>query len=428
MQFVIILFSLLCVLFSYNKEKNIFNPMTLFFSYWLIVISLASLELYDIYSISQQAYFIIAIGMFSFACGYSITLKTPAFITYNNSKPNSKYTVRYKPFIIINIFIIIFLLLRLIDVINLLNQGYSWWLIRLMVTSVEKDLALWGGSELNLYIYTYLVSPFVYLAVPTAIIDYFIEKKSRLFVLTTLIVMVLFSIVTVSRNILVFSIIYFIFTSIIYGKQLNLSEKIKKRLKKTPIIIILPITGIAVITLLRKADANFLKEAYVYLAGAIPSLSIRLTESFAEIRTYGFLTTRGFTRIFYIILDKIGIDYPENYHKAQDILDNLELFIPIGKDIKMNAYATLFYHFYIDGGILGVIILSMLLGYIFRKAYQGIKYNINIRNAVFYLLLLQQLLFSVARIYTVYPTRALPFLLILFMFTKVTTKTTPEEK
>lgn len=416
MQYVIIVFTLLCVFFSFNKERNIYNPMTLFFMYWFLVITLASLELYDIYSVSQEAYLLIAIGLFSFAIGYSITLKNTQS---NRSERRAGYEVKYKLFNIINILIILFLLLRLLDLLLLVSQGVSWWNIRLMVTATEKDLNLWGGNEFNLYLYTYIVSPFVYLAVPIAIVDHLIEKKNKLFVLTTAIIIVLFAIVTVSRNILVFAIIYYIFVTMIYRKQPALGKKIISSLRKTPIIIGLLITGVAVITLLRKSDAVFLKEAYVYLAGAIPSLSIRLTEPFAELRTYGFLTFRGFGRIIFIVLDKIGISFPQNYLKAEDIMDNLEIFIPIGKDINMNAYATLFYNFYIDGGIIGIILFSILLGYISRKAYQGVKYNINIRNTVFFLLLIQQLLFSVARIYTIFPTRALPFLLILLMFRKV---------
>lgn len=420
MQLIIILFCFLCVVFSYYQQKNIYNPMTLFYSYWLIVIIFASLELYGVYSTSQKAYFLIALGLFSFAYGYLVRLKKQPLKTVN--KTSSNYVVRYKLFITINLIMIAFLLLRVYDLIQLLNAGYTWWDIRLMVTATEKNMALWGGSDLNLYFYTYIVSPFVYLAAPTAIVDFLILKKSRLFVITTIIYVVLFAIVTVSRNILIFSIIYFIFTIIIYKKQFKLPRVVMKNIKKVPLVIVSLIVGVASITLLRKEDAVFLKEAYVYLTGAIPSLSIRLEEPISELRTYGFLSIRGFTRLFFITLNNLGLDYPEVYLRAEDIMDNLEIFIPIGEDINMNAYATLFYNFYIDGGIVGVILLSATLGYICRRAYESVKYNINIRNTVFYLLIIQQLLFSVARIYTVFPTRALPFLLILLMFTKVKTQ------
>lgn len=415
MQFVIILLTLLSFLFSYRKERNIYNPLSLFSLYWLIVILLANLQLYGLYSASQKTYTFIAIGLFSFIIGYSVSLKKSNNIPIK--RINNNYLVRYKLLIFLNILIIIFLFLRLINLINLLGAGYSWWEIRLMTTAVEKDLGLWG-SKLNLFIYTYIVSPLVYFAVPTAILDYIVYKKSKLFVNSTIIVVVLFSIVTVSRNILVFSVIYLIASALIYRKKIQLSNRIRRVLKRIPLIVSIPIIGVITITLLRKAEANIFKEAYVYLAGAIPSFSIRLTEQVIDTHTYGMLTTRGFTRLFFIFLDNIGIHYPESYLNSQIVMENLERFITIGNDINMNAYATLFYQFYIDGGVLGIIFFSVVLGFICRKAYQGIKYNINIRNAVFYLLILQQLLFSVARIYTVYPTRALPFLLILFMFVK----------
>ncbi|MFS0645393.1 oligosaccharide repeat unit polymerase [Siminovitchia sp. 179-K 8D1 HS] len=123
MQYVVILFLFLCVFFSYIKEKNIYNPITLFSLYWLLVILFASLELYGLYTTSQQAYLFIGLGMFSFAFGYSIRIKDLPH--QKLCKKETKFLVRYKLYIIINILIIIFLLFRVADLLILIYSRYS---------------------------------------------------------------------------------------------------------------------------------------------------------------------------------------------------------------------------------------------------------------------------------------------------------------
>ena len=84
----------------------------------------------------------------------------------------------------------------------------------------------------------------------------------------------------------------------------------------------------------------------------------------------------------------------------------------------MNAYATLFYDFYIDFGVIGIALLSFLFGYICMRAYKNFRKKVDMRSLVVYLILLQFIMFSVARIYTVLDTRALSFVWLFFMFQK----------
>jgi oligosaccharide repeat unit polymerase len=84
----------------------------------------------------------------------------------------------------------------------------------------------------------------------------------------------------------------------------------------------------------------------------------------------------------------------------------------------MNAYATLFYDFYMDFGYIGVALLSFLFGYLCMRSYKYYKRIGDMRSLVLYLILLQFIMFSMARIYTVLATRALSLLWLLIMFKK----------
>ena len=84
----------------------------------------------------------------------------------------------------------------------------------------------------------------------------------------------------------------------------------------------------------------------------------------------------------------------------------------------MNAYATLFYDFYIDFGMPGIAIGSFFFGYICMRVFDLYRRACNSRNLVLCLILFQFVLFSVARIYTVYATRALSIIWLIPMFKK----------
>ena len=52
--------------------------------------------------------------------------------------------------------------------------------------------------------------------------------------------------------------------------------------------------------------------------------------------------------------------------------DNLETFINLSPEISMNAYATLFYDFYIDFGWIGIAIGSFVLDLYVLKAFNAL--------------------------------------------------------
>ena len=58
-------------------------------------------------------------------------------------------------------------------------QGYSWWAIRLMATSGEGGAGTLKGGNLSDVIYSFIVSPLIYLIVPTIISEILEGHKRR---------------------------------------------------------------------------------------------------------------------------------------------------------------------------------------------------------------------------------------------------------
>ena len=128
----------------------------------------------------------------------------------------------------------------------------------------------------------------------------------------------------------------------------------------------------------------------------------------------------GFLHPIFFVTNRLHIlSYPKSFTNAKLVKDNLETFINLSPEISMNAYATLFYDFYIDFGWIGIAIGSYDFGFICMKAFNAYENRGDTRSLVLYLILFQFILFSVARIYTVYPTRALSFIWMIFMFRNI---------
>lgn len=60
-------------------------------------------------------------------------------------------------------------------------------------------------------------------------------------------------------------------------------------------------------------------------------------------------------------------------NNANEIAVNWDSFVNIGPKLNYNSYVTLFLYFYKDAGILGVIIGSLLFGFVCGRTYKNLK-------------------------------------------------------
>lgn len=427
MVIFIIVFSILAGIHLYIIKKEWLNPGTIFMFYWAFVVFMASLRLYGLRETSNKAYLFVAVGVFFFYLGS--LLKAKVKFTFKKHRSlnllpvSEKCKTNFRLLNIAAIVIIIYSLYRIRFIISLLGDGYSWWAIRLMSASGEGGEGTLKGGTLSDVVYSFIVSPLIYLIVPIIITEIFQGKKKWFSLILTILAMLTYSIATVSRAIWAFSIIYVVSTFFLMKKNQILTIKQKKIAKFVPIIVIILALIINKITNLRNSEADIFINAYAYIAGCMPILSIHLEETISQIRTYGMLTLYGFLNPIFFVTNYLHLfSFPEPYTNAKLVKDNLETFFSIAPNINMNAYATLFYDFYIDFGWIGIAIGSFGFGFLCMKAFNLYKHRKDTFSLVLYLILLQFILFSVARIYTVYATRALSLIWIFIMFKRAKEK------
>lgn len=413
-----ILFVFLCVaaIVGIYVEKNIHNPITLFCGYWAVLILLALFHLYNFYSLSNGTYGMLAFGllfvMIGFLLGYGKKNRHLA------NKIQRGIGINFRMMVILNLFILVFLMIRMVAMAALRARGLSWWQLRLIASgnAEGENFNMFWGSGFMYNLYTYLVAPVVYMEVPLIIISFFQKRyrNTRLIILC-IINFAVFSVITVSRNLMVFAIIYFIMCCICFYND-QIARKVIRRLRPyIPLIIIGLIAGIWTISSMRNTEEDIIESAYIYMVGGLPSLEHRVSAYDYSTYTWGLYTFRGFLRPIFSIFNVLGIEYPEAYQVVNQITSDLEKWIPIGNDVRMNAYATMFYSLFRDGGYLGIALGSLGFGYICVRVYRNMKIRRDMRSMVFYFLIIQQIFFSMARLYTVFPTRAFSFVWLFIL-------------
>ena len=421
---IIVVFSVIGGVFFWRKKKNLWNPVSVFLFEWALVVYLSSLRLYNLIDISSKAYIFVLIGVISFFIGslFGDNLRLKKGI-------GRVYKIDYTRMNIASIVIIVFSLFRILFIIKLLSGGFSWWEIRLMSTSGEGGIGTLKGGNVSVFLHDCIIAPLMYLIVPTLFAELLVGARNKKFILLSLIAMTCYSISTVSRAVWAFSVLYILFIVLLYRKKYSLPKKVKRMMKYGIFIIIFLCVIIYRITLMRNVEADILTNMYAYITGCMPLLTLHLNEVTSSIRTYGAMSLYGFLYPVFFVLNYLHLlPYPDAFMDAQYVKNSLETFMPLSPDITMNAYVTLFYYFYIDFGYLGIIIGAFAFGYLCMKSYKYLKSTGDIRSLVLYLILIQFIVFSVARIYTGLSTRALSIVWLLFVFKSIGNKYTLNNK
>ncbi|KKP59210.1 MAG: Glycosyltransferase [Candidatus Magasanikbacteria bacterium GW2011_GWC2_34_16] len=390
---IIILFIITTL--SYLKEKNFYNPVFLFSVFWLLIVLFSGLNPFNVFTPSENVYFIVTIGVTSFAIPNLLILKKYSAVPQtfqNTSSVISIFSVYI--FVVLSIF---FGLYNFSNVMRLINQGYTLDYIRFIYYNVELvSYDLSGISIIDKFIETYFYIPFLYfnIAFIASLIVLNKVKEHKLLFLLTFINMGLFSFNSGGRVIVYILIIEFVISILMVHKN---AQKSFKNIFLIAIVSFFGIIFMNQISALRMIDGgNVLKNIYLYFAGSLTHFSVLESNSIVQ-STYGVSYIAGFIQpVFMVVKNLFGIEYP---NAIETLLTNLSYFQQprdIGGGVTYNAFVTMFYFFFIDFGYFGVIFFSFIYGAIMRFFYIKIKTN-KISYLIVYFLLLQSLFTSMVR-------------------------------
>lgn len=426
MEYIVLIVCILFFLIGFVLEKDKINALTVFAGLWGMIAFLASLELFDLKSASDNTYIIFAIGISSFCIGY---LYFRIFFTRSKTfaDEQEKSCNLRKRIIYILFFITILLYLKDLFIVikHITENNQSLAYIRALAQDKNSELYT-SRSGLESCIRMLFLQPFVLAIQPILAVEFIDNrKKSKTLFILNIAILFLRTITDGSRVIFIYFVMHIVLAYIYINKSKNKTVVFQKNRKVSKILIffILTIGLIALYkTSVARSGSNTLKNVYYYYSMEPTMFEIwqEVVDS-KDVYGYGRASLNGYIfPAIYTIKNTFGIDsYPKEWYNNIFLLinDTDLIWQVIAKDnIKANAYVSIFFFLYLDGRYLGVVIGNIIYGAFLAYFYSKYSKNKNHKNLVCLLFLLQGLLFSYVRMQFSNETYALALIYIWILY------------
>lgn len=412
---------LLCCFFVFFKEKNDkITPAKLLVLLWTFIIILSSLNLNGLKKAVNEVYFMLLLMVICFLIGYMITRKITLAKNNNSKSKENIYEISYNIFFLLAILLFVINIIDCYMVIKHYINGIPMWQIR------NWSLEPYGTNNpiigrIGLFekvLRSVILEPFN--TILPAIVSYnFFSKegkyKKSLIILS---ILILFTSSISGGGGRISFIIYTAFFALGYFLLNKKNIKVKKNLLLVGIIAVILMS---ILTVIRSGFGNIFNQFYRYFAMPPTLLSIHLNKIKNLPKTYGLLSFFGVHTYLFRGLKMLKLNFlvPVSYEHAYQSILNAEVFKNIGDGVG-NAFVTPIYYFYIDGGYIAIIILSLFFGVITSLFYYKVisLKKLNIRSFCFYSLILYAIFISFMRIQTAIPGFIIAFLLIVVLTRK----------
>ena len=407
---IIVCIGLSCIAFII--EKRVYNPITVFTTIWATIVAFASMQLFGLYEASSDSYKIILISIIFFSIG--------AFVAYTKKKTiriKNVYTTKikkqeyfsYKRMYILGCIIMVYMLVQAFGVYTLLQEGFSMFDIRSSLQGYSMN-AEYVTSRLRILrtgtwpnrIYDWIILPGLYSMVLITCMDLIIGKRDKKLLFITVLNVIL-KVYSEGTRILLFNIgVYLVFLVLILGKKLTMSKKTKRYIRFGIILLIIGLIFVSNIRL-QTMKKSIWEEIYLYFSCTIP-----LWDKWYNILKQNQVYTYGAASLYGLI--QIPVLFSEYfipvtwYRNAMVLINQTEIFFKIrtaSYSTSYNAFTTMFYYFYLDGGILGCIIGSLVFGFVCGYTYVRLKRKMEtgdyLRSMYIYLVLVLFMVMSFIR-------------------------------
>lgn len=407
---------LVIILFAVSKyiHKSIINPISIFCGIWMIILMVYQLTISKTNPIGSETHLILILGIVSFFIGgfliegyiqYKRKLNYAVTVSRNVAKKTE--IINYRLVLILCILSVFCLLPDAINSIKMLSGGGTFQMIRAQHSAGHSMLT----NPLVRVLLNYVLNPFCILVVPLSAVDMFFGKKKKWLISFAVLIIIFETLISGGRTQLVYLPLHFMLMLFYSKRKIRITKKTKR-------IVILGVIAILLlvnyVTKLRGSEWNS-DNIGLYISGGIPLMNYYIS-GFHSGHTLGLASLSGYLRTFFSLLENIGLVYPQFMIDMQQFLD-VEKVVRIGS-LEMNAYVTLFYYFYIDGGLIGVIIGSMLYGGFSMMTYLKSRKG-SIKMLLIYCLIVQGLIFCMVRFQFVVIPYCLSFILAPFLFKRV---------
>ena len=390
----IIFFSLIAIILSSRKQRNIANPVIAFSLLWITVFTLYSQSLYGIVNVNDLDIHLMIYGVIAFTLGSIIAMAVSYLFNkmYNKTHVIKSYSIRYKYAIAIAILITLYYLSMSKQSVMSLMNGSNFNDIRSTVQTSGI-----GSNGITNMIYNFFVLPMSYALEAIAVADWYLGEKNRKLIGLTFTITLLRVIADGGRTPIFDILMYIIVGSLIVHKKIKIdnSKKVKMLLG-----IVLSIIILGTVTISR-TSSTVMRQIYFYFSMSPVLFSTwKNIVDMQNIYTMGLVSFNGIIfPVVYIFKNMFGLNYPSGFLTAYNLIANTDSIwqrIAQGRTFA-NAYVSSFWFLYTDFRFWGIVAGMMIYGIVMWHFYNKILLFKNVKNLSVYFLLYQGMFFSFIR-------------------------------
>lgn len=360
--------------FGNFRFRNFWFYSFLVVSFLVFLLSMS--DPYDLYSVSNEAYFLIALFCVSYLLGFLCANRRKC-INYKNIESNLKLSIYElnvnKIFIIINILAAIVMFYFTFKYIN----NFSILADDSLRTS-RFEVGLVFSNTIEILIFNYFVGGFLWFS--KFILAYgliFGTKNIKKIFYINLIICVLSLIFGAGRNIIIEVLLMMI---ALWNFRLAFCEDVEdfKGFFKKIFFAVFAVLFFVSATYIRMVNEKFsinsfykalnisIEHVVIYLVGSFRALDYSINYLNLE-KGYGVYTFASVNELYNIFLKVLGFDVVPYSNVWGGILAEQ---INIGLNKDFNALYTAVFNFYFDFGYTGVFLFSFLFGWISSKSVE----------------------------------------------------------
>lgn len=390
-RYLYVIIFLLIILISYLKTKNIVSPIIIFNSIWTFIF-LCAINNNLVTQASNSTYFLFFIGVLCMDLGCSIS----SCIKYKkikliNRRINIAYGEQYEiRKWLLYVFICISIIYYFTNLIIIYKNIESFNLSDVM-QSANSEYVLTKRYRIVNFLYTMIINPTSYIIPFIVASDYWMGNRDKKLLLISLIMLLLRLLSSGNRMSFLYFFIFIIIVGLLKIKidTYKVKDKILRRKKKKFFFLCFILISVsAIIFVFSSISRGYNALSNVFINFAIP---LRMFEIWGEEILnsgeygYGYSSFQGIIYpIFYLLKNSIGLPLPSHISSVFTIVTRTITEWVFGGTYLHNAYVTIFWYFYYDFRIVGVVILSLIIGILSQRAYMRALICQNIKATAIY--------------------------------------------
>ncbi len=419
-------------LIAYAHYRHLFNPITLMFGLWAIIIPLSSKEFYGIAVADYSVYGVIAVGLLSYLIGV-VCANNRVRVVLRGSHERINATERYERGIdygflyVLSAISLVYFGIIMVRLVPYIKEGNLLAVVRdLAVSSETNELK---SSTLIIVLKNFIATPTARLLVALLPVEWVRGRRDKPLIVFSLLIFVLDILTTGGRASILLLGEYSL--CVLTMRMVRKGEVVHKgKLSMTQKVLLFGLGVLLFFFLLKTtysrkgADVDIFRQVFIYYVAPIKFFEYNknlIDTVYKGFLGFGTASLYGFFYPFVFLFKLLGFysEYPQIFVTSRFLsFTMLEESVHLGETFTMNAYATMVFQPYIDGRWIGVVILCFALGYFTNLSYRKARQTGDIKWLLIYLLFFQKIMNSEVRYYFTMPGQAICLIYALFAVRK----------